>query len=104
MTDKQKQTIRAMRRQGLPYRTIADSLALTYNTVKSFCYRENLGNNSQMNEQTGKRGFCKYCGRALKSLQGSKPKIFCDDKCRYSWWNKNRKYYKRIAPCGEGLP
>ena len=103
MTDKQKQAIRDMRGQEFSYRTIADALGLTYNTVKSFCYRKNIGCSSQPAISGDSRELCKYCGKPLTHLVGSKPKTFCNDKCRYSWWNKNRKYTTKTL-FGEGLP
>ena len=104
MTDKQKQAIRDMRGQEFSYRVIADSLGLTYNTVKSFCHRNNLTYPSQPDEAGGKRELCKYCSAILEHTKGSKPKTFCGDRCRYSWWNKNRAYTRRTTPFGEGLP
>jgi uncharacterized protein YjcR len=88
MTNKQKQTIRYMRRRGLSYGTIAATLGLSANTIKSFCLRENI--DVQSNLDDGKRKLCKNCGTPLMHHPGSKKKTFCRDKCRYAWWNKNR--------------
>lgn len=90
MKDKQKQAIRGMRQGGLPYAVIADSLALSPNTIKSFCRRENIGIQSNLNDKNPSQ--CKNCGAPLKHHQGSKKKTFCCDKCRYTWWNKNRAW------------
>jgi DNA-directed RNA polymerase specialized sigma subunit, sigma24 homolog len=103
MTDKQKQAIRDMRGHEFSYRRIADALGLTYNTVKSFCYRNNIGCSSQPARFGDNRELCKYCGKLLSRTKGAKPKTFCNDKCRYSWWNKNRKYTTKTL-FGEGLP
>jgi len=95
MTGKQKRMVRDMRAHDLSYRAIADRLALAYNTVKSFCYRENLvatdfhGNRSDGSE------YCKSCGTVLKRNPGAKQKIFCNDKCRYTWWNRQRTWKKK---------
>lgn len=88
MTNKQKQTIRDMRRKGLSYGTIAATLGLSANTIKSFCHRENIDVQSNLDDET--RKLCKNCGTPLMHHPGSKKKTFCRDQCRYAWWNKNR--------------
>ncbi len=87
MTSKQKDAIRSMRLQGISYKTIADTLDLAYNTVKSFCYREGLAVNGAKNPD-----YCKNCGMPLRHIPGAKRKAFCSDTCRYAWWNQLRKY------------
>ena len=88
MTDNQKEMIRNMRRQGMFYSAIAAAIGLSENTIKSFCHRENIDiiNNSDIES----RNLCKNCGAPLKHHPGSKKKTFCCDRCRYTWWNKNR--------------
>ena len=86
-----------MRIQAFTYRAIADSLGLTYNTVKSFCYREHIGYTSQVVGSGGTREFCKHCGKPLDHLVGSKPKTFCNDKCRYDWWKSHRHLMKHYT-------
>jgi hypothetical protein len=93
MTDKQKRSVRDMRRAGLTYSEIAGFTGLPANTVKSFCFREGIcaadapGN--------GSRDVCKYCGKPLEHHPGRKKKLFCDDKCRSDWWNGNRNWAGR---------
>ena len=43
MTDLQKDTIRAMRLQGISYVKIGEELGLSDNTVRSYCRRNGLG-------------------------------------------------------------
>jgi len=88
MTDKQKQSIRDMRQQGMSYRTIAAALGFSANTVKSFCRRTNIDILSYPNDE--KQNLCKNCGAILKHHPKAKKKTFCGDRCRYAWWNKNR--------------
>ena len=100
MTERQKHIIRSMRKQGFSYGQIADTLGLTYNTVKSLCYREKL--TAQI---TPDDGHCRHCGQPLEQTLGSKRKIFCRDKCRCAWWNKTRRYKRsKTGGHGEGLP
>lgn len=88
MTDKQKQSIRDMRRQGMSCGTIAAAHGMAVNTVKSFCRRESI--NVQSDTEDKKYNLCKNCGIPLMHHPGSKRKTFCNDKCRYTWWGKNR--------------
>lgn len=89
MTGIQKQNIHDMRRQGLSYAKIADTLGLSANTIKSFCRRSKLNACATSND-TGNKDLCKQCGSRLKQTAKSKPKTFCCDKCRFDWWNSNR--------------
>lgn len=88
MTNKQKQAVREMRQRGETYSAIAKMLGLSPNTIKSFCHRENISSNSVYIESNK----CKNCSAPLTQLSGVKQRIFCSDKCRYTWWNKNRQY------------
>jgi hypothetical protein len=88
MTNTQKQTIMDMRRRGMSYSAIAAAHRLSTNTIKSFCRRENIDVQSNLDDK--KRKLCKNCGATLMHHPGSKKKTFCCDKCRYAWWNKNR--------------
>ena len=92
MTEKQKEAIRYMRNQDFSYKNIADSLGLLYNTVKSFCYREHLARDARGGQNDSSQDGCKNCGAHLDHHPGAKRKIFCSDKCRYAWWNRNRQY------------
>ena len=89
MTGKQKQNIHEMRRQGAGFSQIAETLGLSVNTVKSFCRRKNL-NACDASNDTENKDLCKQCGTRLKQGTKSKPKTFCCDSCRYTWWNSKR--------------
>ncbi len=96
MTDN-KPLILKLRRQGLPYSEIASQLRLSPNTVKSVC-RRNMDMPLPKQNQV-----CKNCGSPLKQSSG-KQKIFCCDKCRYTWWNHNRRekiYHLKCYQCGK---
>ncbi len=86
MTEKQKQAIRDLRRQGMSYLSIADSVGLSPNTVKSFCRRNHIC----VAVESAAGGICKNCGKPLIHCPGARRKIFCGNQCRYAWWNKNR--------------
>ena len=97
MTSEQKQTIHSLRSHGLPMLRIAAELDMSVNTVKAFLRRE------QKNKE-----YCKNCHQRLEQLPGKKPKIYCNDDCRYAWWKANRDqiahkivYHATCAYCGQ---
>lgn len=90
MTTTQKQAVQEMRKQDMSYSAIASALGLSTNTIKSFCRRENIDTHRCSNDE--KHDLCKNCSEPLKHLLGSKKKVFCSNKCRYTWWNRHRVY------------
>jgi transposase len=99
VTGEQKRNIQDMRRQGLSYSQIADSLSLSVNTVKSFCRRNNLSVHNASNDTENKadKEHCKQCDRRLEQTPNSKPKVFCSDQCRHAWWSAHRDRLNRKA-------
>lgn len=100
LTDTQKQTITNLRMQGLTYAEIAAVTELSANTVKSFCHRNHI---QPTLPEPATSGLCKNCGKLLHQLPGTKQRIFCSDKCRYAWWNKQRRkqpYHLLCHYCG----
>jgi len=105
MTNEQKSTILRLRSEGCKYATIAESVALSINTVKSYCRRQNLATTTETISDDALR--CKQCGKPLE-YSGSKPKKFCSDRCRNEWWkahpcdvNKKAFYSKTCVHCGK---
>ncbi len=101
----QKQAIATLRLQGGSYAEIADYLNLSPNTVKSFCRRNKIAPLSQTRPENmdNPGGICKNCGAALEQVPSGRRKTFCSDRCRYIWWNRNRreKPYRLICQyCG----
>lgn len=88
MTDKQKQQIIALRRDGAGYGSIANQLGLSINTVKSFCRRHSL-------TAPPTDSLCEQCGRPIAQNPGRKRKRFCCDACRNKWWNSHLDLVKR---------
>ena len=79
MTNAQKDTILALRAEGLQYQQIADRLGVSVGSIKMMFYRLN-----------NPRKHCKYCDRVLP-LDAPKKKEFCSDKCRIYWWRKTQR-------------
>ena len=86
MTDQQKKEIVNLRTRGYGYKKISQTLGVPKNTVSAYCRRNKL-------TLCG----CKNCGKAMRKSQGTKPKLFCCDKCRNEWWNKHLDQVKRKA-------
>ena len=110
MTGEQKQRIQDMRQRGSSYADIASAVGLTKNSVKTFCWRNNLtacdASNDTGNEDN--KDTCKHCGKKLRQKSKQKPKTFCDDACRLAWWRKHRDkldkkavYKLTCAHCGK---
>jgi endogenous inhibitor of DNA gyrase (YacG/DUF329 family) len=88
MTDKQKQQIITLRRNGAGYGTIASQLGVSINTVKSFCRRHSLATRTN-------GAVCEQCGKPIAQNPGRKRKRFCSDSCRNKWWNRHLDLVKR---------
>lgn len=92
MTNLQKEQIRSMRLQGVGYVKIGQVLGISNNTVHSFCRRNGL------NGEFGKNTVCcKQCGKPIKITPKQKPRKFCSDSCRNTWWNNHLNSVKRKA-------
>lgn len=92
MTDIQKQQITALRLQGTGYVKIGKELGISNNTVRSFCRRNGLAGNTKKNSV-----LCKQCGKVISIIPKRKPKQFCSDTCRSSWWNSHPECVNRKA-------
>jgi len=82
MNDKNKR-INELRDLGYGYKKIAKELSITPSAVRHAC--------SKLEEESLLKGHCKNCGIEMLSIRGKKKKTFCSDKCRWQWWNKQRK-------------
>ena len=87
MTHEEKVRVRELRQQNMSYSNIAHVTGLSINTIKSFCSRNGMVI-SQKNECK-----CLSCGKTLRKSK-YKPRKFCSDSCRNTWWNK-RRYLRR---------
>ena len=110
MTNQQKQLIETMRKQGISYIRIAESLGVSENTIKSYCQRNNLGGIRAGSDTRAAdvRFYCKQCGTRLNQVTGHKPRKFCSDSCRLAWWKSHPErieqkaiYTFSCSGCGE---
>ena len=91
MTNQQKEQIRTLRLQGVSYAKIGKTLGISDNTVRSFCRRNGLGKNAK------NAVYCKQCGKLIKIIPKQKPKKFCSDVCRNTWWKMHQECITRKA-------
>lgn len=89
MTDNQKKLTHIYREEGRSYKEIADILALSINTIKTFCKRNGLGGVRTIVTESEEIMVkpCEYCGKPVSQHPERKQKRFCSDKCRNQWWN-----------------
>ncbi len=99
MTDNQKAQIIKLRVAGYGYGSIAGTLGISPNTVKSFCRRNDINADTATEtvQLTGETTACENCGREIQQIAKRKKKRFCCDKCRNEWWNSHLNQVKRKA-------
>lgn len=86
MTDLQKEQIITMRKQKIKYTDISQAVGVPVNTIKTFCRR-----NGMATESAPTKPVCKNCGSPLTLTPKARPRLFCSDHCKQSWWNKHRR-------------
>ena len=96
--DKQIEMIGRMRAENYTYAGIGKALGMSGNTVKSICRRygftpaegvpmKNINHAVAYEEQPR----CKFCGAVMDNPWNRVGKAFCSDRCRYKWWNRERR-------------
>lgn len=108
MNVQQSQAIHRLRVEGFSYAKISALTGISENTIKSYCRRNDLGSVATEIPDTPVGSFCRQCGSLLTQTKGAKPKRFCSDKCRMTWWNShpeavNHKLVRQITcqSCGK---
>lgn len=95
MTDYERQKIYELRHKGMGYKAIGTAIGLSRDAVRSFCKRNNLGGDGEivkLNIEVMKANdlLCLNCGRLLKKKSKGRPRKYCSNICRRTWWNKNQ--------------
>lgn len=90
MTEAQKNQIVAMRGRGATYPEIAAAIGVSESAVKTYCWRHKIEITSIEEPTTAASGHCQNCGKPITQEAKKKPRRFCSDKCRNTWWNHNR--------------
>lgn len=97
MTDNQKATIAAYRKDGYGYGKISQLTGISENTIKSFCKRTGLGGIAVATRPSEDGLTCKCCGVPITQTPGKRAKKFCSDRCRQTWWSAHQDLIKRKA-------
>jgi len=95
MTDKQKQSINILRKEGYGYGTIAKKLGMKKDTVKSYCRRHGVEKIVRTPENM--YTICRNCGEHIEQNPKRKKKLYCSDKCRLIWWRMHPELLNRKA-------
>ena len=77
-----------LRYQGYGYKKIAQLLAISENTVKSYCRRNPIDKTKKL---------CLQCGKVIVNTPHKREKKFCSDACRHKWWNSHLELVNRKA-------
>jgi len=74
-----KNQITQMNEQGIGYKKIASELNISIGSVRNALREKYEGST------------CKFCGKKLTFVEGKKRKVYCNDSCRYDYWNSQKK-------------
>ena len=107
MTHKEIETINRMLADGIKITEISKATGICANTIKTH-YRRHRAAIDKLTVSPESLIMCKGCNKPIAKNSVGKPKQFCSDKCRMSWWNSHRElvkhgsaYYKKCAYCGK---
>ena len=104
LTNEMKLLIDSMRRKGMCYKKVADTLHLNVNTVKSYCRRHPVIPPEGDEDKWAPFLYCKNCGAKVTQASGRKIKKFCSDACRQKWWNTHLPEVNRKSICEYECP
>ena len=92
MTKDEKEKLKDLRYKGKDYRAIADTLGISFDTVKSYCRRNGL------DYETLKKGeLCPVCAEPLINTKGHRQKKYCCEECRRKWWRLHPELKQKLA-------
>lgn len=98
MKDMRIETIGKLRAENYTYAGIGKALGMSGNTVKSICRKYGFVPNENARKKNVNQAIayeqqprCKYCASVIMNPWNRKGKEFCSDKCRYRWWNRERR-------------
>ncbi len=90
MTENQRNLILRLRKDGEGYKTIANTVGLSRDRVRSFCKSKNIagfGAAATLNieEQATDGSICPNCYAPIVQSTKGRRKKFCSEKCRREW-------------------
>lgn len=76
-----------MRIRGVSTTRIANHLGLNPDSVKTWCRRQNVTPDPNLEQVTDPLGvWCRWCGNEIKVGMGMRQPSFCSTRCRQTWW------------------
>ncbi|MBP2655613.1 MAG: polymerase subunit sigma-70 [Firmicutes bacterium] len=102
MTPAQKHYVYKLRLQGLGYKAIAHEMLISVDVIKGYCKRNCLNGPAELVQLNAPvipktSGLCLHCKKSVKQKKRGRPKKFCSDACRYTWWNESREQSNRSS-------
>lgn len=104
MDDIKRKQIIELRIAGAGYKAIANEVNLSRDKIRDFCKRNHLNGPVGVARLNYKFEECKFCGKNFEKSNQGRPRRFCSDICRRTWWRKNvdkrnkKAFYKFICP------
>ena len=104
---KQIENIRQLKATNHSYAEIAKILSIPINSVKSICRRNGFTVDPEHQNRAKEKTaapvqeqliVCEYCGKLMNNLWHRKGKRFCSDRCRYDYWNREKRLTHYISP------
>ena len=87
MDKRQIEEIQELRKSGKSMGRISKETGIPVSTVKSHFRRHELATVGKIKTSPG--ATCAQCGKVLKNKSRGKPKRFCCEPCRRTWWKEN---------------
>ncbi|MDW7670565.1 MAG: helix-turn-helix domain-containing protein [Bacillota bacterium] len=117
MTDSDKLKIYELRLSGAGYKSIAQALGLSRDSIRSFCKRNRLDGNARvvaLNREVDKENHkvCRQCLKPIQQKGRGRTRKFCSEPCRRNWWAdhpENRSvsysatYHYHCDHCGDAF-
>ena len=93
MTREKQDAIITLRKSGMAFDAIARVIYVSEEDVAEFCLRYRARITRQQNPILFlEPGSCKECGLPIVyDKKRTRPKIFCCEKCKTTWWSRNRR-------------
>lgn len=100
MTDEQALQIRKLRAQGMGYRAIASAANLSRDIVRNYCRSKGIGGfraeyEMNLKDRMKDGRACAFCGAELEQPPTGRPRRFCSELCRRSYWRIHRAELKK---------
>ena len=97
---KQQERIVSMRKSGMSYQDIANTLDISIGNARAIFSRTKSRNGEDITDAD----TCRFCGAPLNYTAGARKKLYCSNKCHDAWNNRlkaSRAYNRVCEYCGK---